>query len=151
MPLKARRHAVAVALCVVLLHPMLARAQSDPREAAPRSEAERQFILAQMRLFLASVQTIVADLGAGDTAAVAGEAAARGRRANAVLAKPPGLDAKETPAWKAMMGGARNGFDSVADVAGSGAPAPRILAVLGETMRNCVACHQTYHIVVDGE
>jgi hypothetical protein len=146
-----RRHAVVLALSLGLMRPGLAAAQSDPREAAPRSQTERLFILAQMRLFLASVQAISADLGAGDTAAVAGEAAARGRRANVTLAKPPGLDAKETPAWKAMMGGARNGFDTIADIAGSGAPAPRILAALGAAMQNCVACHQTYHLVEEGE
>jgi hypothetical protein len=85
-------------------------------------------------------------LAAGDTEAAATEAAARGRRANTILAKPPGLDSKETAAWKTMMGGARNGFDTVADIVATGAPTPRILAALGDTTRNCVACHQSYHL-----
>jgi hypothetical protein len=145
------RITAALALCLFLACPMLAAAQSDPREAAPRSQTERLFILAQMRLFLASVQAISADLGAGDTAGVAAEAAARGRRANSTLSLPPGMGAKETPAWKTMMGGARNGFDGLSDLARAGAPTPRLLAALSDTMSNCVACHQAYHLVEEGE
>jgi cytochrome c556 len=141
----------AAALCLLLACPILAAAQSDPRQAAVRSESERLFILDQMRLFLSSIQAITADLATGDAAGVAAEAAARGRRANATLSLPPGLGAKETPAWKTMMGGARNGFDGLSDLARAGAPTPRLLASLAETMSNCVACHQTYHLVVAGE
>jgi cytochrome c556 len=136
------------ALCAVMLSPVLAHAEPDTREAAPRTEAEREFILEQMRLFLGSVQTITAALSNGDLAAVEAEAAARGRRVNK---RPPGLEAKETEPWKAMMGGARIGFDEIADLAHAGAPPQRVLSALSSTMANCVACHQTYRITVSAK
>jgi cytochrome c556 len=42
----------------------------------------------------------------------------------------------------------RNGFDAVADQAKDHAPAATINKTLADTMRNCVACHQTYRIAV---
>jgi hypothetical protein len=119
----------------------------DTREAAVRTPAERAFILGQMRLFLGSVQAIAADLAEGDMKAVTTEAAARGRRGTPLSEIPPGLKAKETPAWGAMMGGVRKGFDGMAEAAGSGATAVEVMGLMGETMRNCVACHQTYRLV----
>ena len=118
----------------------------DTREATTRSEAERDFILGQMRLFLQSTQAITVALGKSDLKTVEVEAAARGRRGTPVSAIPPGMKAKETPAWTAMMGGARRGFDDIATAAHEGAPPSELIGMLGETMRNCVACHQNYRL-----
>lgn len=122
-------------------------AAQDTREAAVRTAAERAFILGQMRLFLGSVQAISADLAEGDMKAVAAEAAARGRRGTPLSEIPPGMKAKETAAWGAMMGGARKGFDGMAEAAASGATPVQVMGLMGETMRNCVACHETYRLV----
>jgi hypothetical protein len=122
-------------------------AAQDMREPAGRTAAERAFILGQMRLFLGSVQAITAALPAGDMKTVAAEAAARGRRGTPASAIPPAMKAKETASWTAMMGGARKGFDDIAAAAESGVPPLQVLGQLGETMRNCVACHQTYRLV----
>jgi cytochrome c556 len=46
-----------------------------------------------------------------------------------------------------MGGSVRRGFDELADAAQNGAPKEQQLAILAETMKNCVACHQTYRIV----
>ena len=121
----------------------------DTREATTRSEAERDFILGQMRLFLQSTQAITVALGKSDLKTVEDEAAARGRKGTPVSAIPPGMKAKETPAWTAMMAGARAGFDGIARAAHEDAPPSELIGMLGDTMSNCVACHQTYRLVTE--
>lgn len=121
----------------------------DAREPAVRTEAERAFILGQMRLFLQSIQAIASALADNDLKTVAEEAAARGRKGTPLSEIPPGMKAKETPGWTALMGGARTGFDDLAVAAQAGAPPTKLIGMLGETMRNCVACHQSYRLVVE--
>jgi hypothetical protein len=149
------RHAVALAFSIPCLF-LGALASSgraddmvDQREQAFRTEAEKAFVLDQMRLLLNSIMEIEEGLGTGDLNLVAREAAARGRKANVTLARPPSLAAKESEAWKAMFLSVRNGFDAVADQAQAHAPAATINKTLADTMRNCVACHQTYRIAVE--
>jgi hypothetical protein len=133
----------------IVLTPLIAGAvcAQDAREPAARTAAERAFILNQMRLFLGSVQTISSALAEGDMQTVATEATARGRRGTPASEIPPTMRAKETAGWTALMSGARQGFDGIADAASSGAPPARILGLMGDTMRNCVACHQSYRLV----
>jgi hypothetical protein len=135
-----------IALSLLLATPSLAQ---DAREPTARTESERVFILGQMRLFLQSTQAIAAALATDDLKTVAGEAAARGRKGTPLSAIPPGMKAKETPAWTTMMGGARGGFDDLADAARAGAPPIKLLGMLGETMRNCVGCHETYRLTTE--
>lgn len=142
----AREFGLIIALWVLLATPSVAQ---DARQPAARTEAERVFILGQMRLFLQSTQAIAAALATDDLKTVADEAVARGRKGTPLSAIPPGMKAKETPAWTAMMGGARTGFDDLADAARTGAPPPKLLGMLGETMRNCVACHETYRLTAE--
>ena len=59
------------------------------------------------------------------------------------------MKAKETPAWTAMMGGARGGFDDIARAAHEGAAPSELIGMLGETTRNCVACHRSYRRAVE--
>ena len=122
-------------------------AAQDSREPTSRTPAERTFILGQMRLFLSSIQAISTGLAAGDMSLVVAEASARGRRGTPVSAIPPEMKAKETPAWGTMMSGARGGFDKMAEAAASGATSQQLIGQLGETMRTCVACHQSYRLV----
>ena len=131
---------------VLFVSPCMAQ---DAREPAVRTEAERAFILGQMRLFLQSTQAITAALGKNDLKTVEDEAAARGRKGTPASAIPPGMKAKETPAWTAMMAGARAGFDDIAKVAHEGAPPSELIGMLGDTMGNCVACHQYYRLAIE--
>ena len=121
----------------------------ETREPALRTEAETGFILGQMRLFLESTQATTSALATEDRATIAEQAAARGRRGAALLAIPAGLKAKETPAWSAMIGAMRKGFDDLAEAARDGAPTPKMIGLLGETLHNCVACHQSYRLVTE--
>ena len=121
----------------------------DAREPAVRTEAERNFILGQMRLFLQSTQAITVALGKNDLKTVEDEAAARGRQGTPVSAIPPGMKAKETPAWTAMMAGTRAGFDDIARAAHEGVPSSELIGMLGAAMSNCVACHQSYRLATE--
>lgn len=131
---------------VLAVSPCMAQ---DTREPAVRTEAERAFILGQMRLFLQSTQAITVALSRNDLKTVEDEAAARGRKGTPASAIPPGMKAKETPAWTAMMGGARAGFDEIARAAREGAPVSGLIGMLGDTMSNCVACHQNYRLATE--
>ena len=142
------RTGVAAIAALLLLCQSASAGDLDTREAVPRTEAEKVFVLDQMRLFLTSIVGIEEGLAAGDMAKVAKEAAARGRKANATLARPPALAAKESEAWKSMIGGARTGFDQLAGEAAAGAPTQQMLGTLAKTMQNCIACHQAYRISV---
>ena len=141
-----KRVARWIAAGALLVSPCIAQ---DAREPAVRTEAERAFILGQMRLFLQSTQAITAGLGKNDLKTVEDEAAARGRKGTPVSAIPPGMKAKETPAWTTMMAGARAGFDDIARAASEGAPPIKLVGMLGDTMRNCVACHQSYRLTTE--
>jgi len=119
----------------------------DTREPAVRTAVEREFILGQMRLFLSSIQVILSAAAEGDMKTVAAEAAARGRKGTPASSIPPTMKAKETAAWTGLMGGARGGFDAIADAAAAGATPQDITGRVGDVMRNCVACHQSYRLV----
>lgn len=121
----------------------------DAREPVQRTEAEKVFVLDQMRLFLTSIAEIEEGLGSGDMDQVARGAAARGRKANVTLARPATLASKESEAWKMMFGSTRGGFDQIAEQAISNASAATINKTVADTMRNCVACHQAYRISVE--
>jgi hypothetical protein len=149
------RHHLASLLIVPLFlscaapSPSFATEWTDTREPVQRTEEERVFVLNQMRLFLTAVAEIEDGLGSGDMDQVAREASARGRKATATLVRPPTIAAKESDAWKAMIASMRSGFDQIADQATAHAPVQQINKTLADTMRNCIACHQTYRISVD--
>jgi len=74
-------------------------------------------------------------------------AAVGGGRHNAHETKvPKSINAHASPLWKQMGGGVRKGFDELANAAQNGAPKEKQLAILADTMKNCVACHQTYRL-----
>jgi hypothetical protein len=119
----------------------------DSREAIVVTAAERNYILGQMRLFVASIQTVAAGLGVDDRAEASEAAAARGAKRNANdPAFPPTLDAKLPPQWKQLGGGMRRGFDALAQGISAGDATQKSLEQLSIVMTNCVACHATYRV-----
>jgi cytochrome c556 len=122
---------------------------ADVREPVQRTEAEKAFVLDQMRLLLTAIAEIEEGLGSGDMDQVAHAAAPRGRKANVTLVRPATLASKESEAWKMMFVSTRNGFDQIAEQATSHASAATINKTIADTMRNCVACHQAYRISVE--
>jgi cytochrome c556 len=125
----------------------LAAAAGDTLQPTARNAEERTFVLDQMRLFVDTLQIVTEKLAAGDNAGAAEAAAQRGRQAAAVMWKPAHIASRETAGWKQMMGETRGGFDAIAAAAAAGAPLPQTLARMNETLKGCVACHQTYRLV----
>jgi hypothetical protein len=124
-----------------------AAGDKDSRQAIVVTPAERNYILNQMRLFVGSIQTVAAGLGADDRAQAAEAAAARGAKRNANdPAFPPALAAKLPPQWKQLGGGMRRGFDVLAQGISAGDGTQKSLEQLGIVMTNCVACHATYRV-----
>jgi hypothetical protein len=121
---------------------------TDDRTPVVVTPTERAYILNQMRLFVISIQTIAAGLGANDRAQASEAAAARGLTRNANdPAFPPTLGAKLPPQWKQLGGGMRKGFDILAQTISAGDGAQQSFERLGIVMTNCVACHATYRVV----
>jgi hypothetical protein len=120
----------------------------DQRQAVERTSEEQTFVLGQMRLFLSTIAELQDDLARGDLAQAALHAAERGVKQSANLARPASLAAKETDEWKQLIRATRLGFDDIAVKAAAGGSRDESLGLLAWTMRNCVACHESYHIVV---
>jgi len=119
----------------------------DMREPAAFNAVERAYILGQMRLLVESIQVITEGLASDHMTDVVEAAAARGMRRNAHDPNyPKSIDIHATALWKQMGGGVRRGFDELADAAQNAAPKEKQLAILANTMKNCVACHQTYRL-----
>jgi hypothetical protein len=120
----------------------------DERSALALTSSEKAYVLAQMRYFVESIQTISAGLADGDHAAAVEAAAARGLKRNQNdPAFPQTLSAKLPMDWKQFGGSTRRGFDTLADTIGKNEDPRPSLKELGEVMKNCVACHASYHIV----
>jgi len=139
-------------LAFALITAAMAEPAEDAREPAAFTKAERAYILGQMRLFLTSIQAMTEGLAEGKLTVVAEAAAARGLKRNVHDPDfPKTLGAKLAPLWKQMGGGTRKGFDQIAEAAQQGESKDKILGLMGETMKNCVACHQTYKLVAAPE
>ena len=117
---------------------------SDGRQALLLAPAERDLVLAEMRAFLESTQSMVAALSRDDLAAFA-EAARRVGTA-ATRDMPGSLMAKLPLSFKRLGLDTHRRFDALALDAEQLGDRDLALAGLGELMNNCVACHATYRI-----
>ncbi|BBU63380.1 hypothetical protein MSC49_33150 [Methylosinus sp. C49] len=136
------------ALCLFVSSVATRGEDADRRVAIVLTAEEKAFVLGQMRLFVESIERIVSSLAAGDRTTAAEAAAARGgKRFQAENVMPATLGAKFPEMWRSFGQPMRKGFDELADGLAQGEPESRALARLGETMRNCVSCHQSYRII----
>jgi len=117
----------------------------DARTAVVLSSSERDFVLAEMRLLLKSVQDVVAGVADGDMERV--EQAARAAGAAAPRQAPAELMIHLPLGFKKTGMGVHQGFDQIADAAGAGASGDEILKQLGVQLSTCVACHAGYKLV----
>jgi hypothetical protein len=118
-------------------------AASDGRKALLLEAGERDLVLGEMRMFLESVQTIVAakeeDMDSVIKAArKVGFAAQQGVPASLMKKLP--LD------FKKLGMGTHKAFDQLAIDAQDLGDKQQVMEQLGELMRNCVACHKLYRI-----
>jgi len=122
---------------------------NDGRQALILNTVERDFVLAEMRLFLSSVQTITEGVSKEDISQVikaAGEAGAQ-----AAQGGPSSLAGKLPLTFKKLGRDTHKKFDTLAlDAKQLGDP-QHSLQQLSELMNNCIACHSTYKINIELE
>lgn len=117
---------------------------TDGREAIVLEPAERDLVLSEMRMFLASVQRITQAATAEDMVAAA--KAAREVGLAAQQAVPGSLMGKLPLAFKKLGFDTHSKFDALAlDAEQLGDP-KHALQQLSTLMNNCVACHSAYQI-----
>jgi hypothetical protein len=117
---------------------------SDGREALLLEPGERDLVLAEMRAFLETVQTITAAVGEKDSARIA--AAARKVGAAAQQAVPGSLVGKLPLSFKKLGSDTHKQFDALAMDADELEDPEYALQQLSVLMQNCVACHAAYRI-----
>lgn len=113
-----------------------------PVTLSPEQKAE---VLKQMHRDLEALQGFQANLAAGDLQTVATIAESRGSEKNPI---PPALAGRFSREWKTTVRDMREGFDEIAINALAKAPPEAILSTSAEIMNRCIACHQTYRIVL---
>lgn len=117
---------------------------TDGRQAILLEESERNLVLAEMRMFLASVQKITKALSENDMKIVAEAAREVGLAAQQEV--PGSLMGKLPLAFKKLGFDTHKKFDELAlDAKDLGDP-QYALEQLSTLMNNCVACHSTYRI-----
>ncbi len=117
---------------------------SDNRIGIILEDGERNFVLAEMRGFLDSVQQITSGISEADMELVA--AAAR-KSGNSIRVTVPGSLATKLPLdFKKLGHDTHSKFDELALNAEQLGDADHALSQLSVLLQNCVACHSMYKI-----
>ncbi len=122
---------------------------SDGRQAVILEPAERDMVLAEMRMFLSSVQAITDGVSHNDSSKIA--KAGRKVGAQAQQAVPGSLAGKLPLSFKQLGFDTHKKFDALARDAEDLGDPQHSLQQLSELMNNCVACHATYKIEVSSK
>ncbi len=117
---------------------------TDGRQAILLEEPERDLVLGEMRMFLASVQKITTGISKNDMKIVA--QAAREVGLAAQQAVPGSLMGKLPLPFKKLGFDTHKKFDALARDAEDLGDPQYALEQLSTLMNNCVACHSTYKI-----
>lgn len=124
---------------------------ADARIALPLDAREKNFLLSEMREFLAVTQRILTASQAGDMAEVAAAAASVGLKAHqADFADPAstvqGIRKKVPKEFFPLGRATHEGFDEIADIARAIGDKDTINGLLAANLRRCVACHAAYRV-----
>lgn len=119
-------------------------AGTDGRTAIVLAPADRDFVLAEMRMLLKAVQGSAAGLAKGDRA----EAAAAARSGGTAVSRTvePALAAALPIEFKQMGFAVHESLDMVGMAAEQNEPAEWVLDKLAATLGQCVACHDLYRL-----
>jgi hypothetical protein len=121
-----------------------ASGKSDPRETLTLNRAETADMLAGMRIYLETVQEIVAALAENKTARVPEIASRSGNKLLNGMNPMTGLKA---PVGFTMMSlDTHDKFDKLAEKARRGASRTEVLSDLRDILNNCTGCHATYRL-----
>ncbi|PWH86648.1 hypothetical protein [Brumimicrobium oceani] len=116
----------------------------DNRTAIAVSPDNRDFVLAEMRLFLESVQQINQGIIEEDAGKVAEAGVQSG--GSAVDHAPPGLVKSLPMAFKTLGFSTHQIFDDIAESAQSDFKPKKSREQLDLLLKNCVACHRNYKL-----
>ena len=111
--------------------------------------SEREYVLAEMRGMLSSVQQIILGIANDDRTAIAKAASAAGM--SVAADDNPRLLAKLPMELKTLGFSTHKDMDALAVAAKNGAPYSEIMTMLGTSMGKCVACHQTWQLDIPGQ
>jgi hypothetical protein len=117
----------------------------DNRVPVALSPEQKAQVLKQMHRDFEALQGFQVHLAAGDLQTVAAIAESRGTEKNPIA---PALAGKFSREWKTAVRDMREGFDEIAINARATAPTEAILSTSAAIMNHCIACHQTYRIVL---
>jgi len=117
---------------------------TDGRTTIILEPAERDLILSEMRIFLGSVQSILASASSDDMKAVV--EAARRSGASAQEQVPGTLVGKLPLSFKTLGFDTHRRFDQLALDAEQLGDNAHALEQLAELMNNCIACHESYRL-----
>jgi cytochrome c556 len=117
---------------------------TDTRQRLVLPPAERDKVLAEMRLMLGSVSGVLQGLGAKDMATV--EEAARASGIAMAADVNPQIRKRLPQTFLDLGMKTHNGFDELADQVKAGASREDVIESLATLTGNCVACHAIYRI-----
>lgn len=115
---------------------------TDTRRQVALAPAERDAVLAEMRMMLGSVSGVLHGLSANDYRAIEKAARASGM----AMAVDPALTAKLPQQFLELGMATHKQFDELADLAARRAPADQVVRSLADVTTNCVACHAMYRL-----
>ncbi len=119
----------------------------DGRNSIVITYDEKEFLMADMRLFLEAVEGIISATGEGDMGAVIEIATERGVAATG--GEPPALMAKIPLEMKQLGFGTHDYFDTVAGIARDTDDATQVTAAMGVLLARCTSCHASYRFDVE--
>jgi len=122
---------------------------TDGRTSILLNPQERDLVLAEMRMFLSTVQQINTGIAEGDLKLVS--KAARAVGASAQAAVPGTLIGKLPLEFKQLGFDTHTKFDQLALDNDDIEDAQLALSQLSNLMQNCVACHEAYRIDLEGQ
>lgn len=140
---------VITAMIYVFVLPVSTERADDGRAIIILEPAEREFVLAEMRKFLETVEAITKGLADSDMTAVA--ASARGGGLENEGSAPPSIVAKLPWAFKELAMDTHRAFDGLAGQAEGGAGQTAMLTALGDLMNKCTTCHAGYRFDIEGD
>ncbi len=116
----------------------------DTRQTIVLTEDERNFVLAEMRGFLDSVQGIVEGVAEGNMKAVT--EAARKSGMGTMQRVPRTLMPKMPPEFRMLGMNTHGAFDTLANESSGMGDKQIVLKQLATLLTNCSACHQGYRL-----
>jgi hypothetical protein len=140
------RFLTSIAISLVLIGNAIG---ADNRQKIVLSESEKEFVLVEMRNYVSGIQQIFVALSNDDVAAIGDIAESNGMHGDSMADVPEGLIMKLPKEFKMLGMPTHMAFDKVAKLASEGGTAMQVQKMLGETMKNCVACHAAYTLVTE--